>query len=107
MPINSEVIPNKYLKGTAIAFGYAFNAGVLLWCLGVAPPIIYICIGLTYLAFALQIVLATSTYGASRMLASIGTALAFGVLLFGGLLGLFYVFAHYGIRAGVIFRHVS
>jgi hypothetical protein len=107
VPISSDGPPNRYVKGTAIAFAYAFGAGALLWCLGVVPPIIYICAGLTYFAFALQIVLATSSYGASRMLASIGTVLAFGLLLFGGLLGLFYEFAQHGIRGGFIFRWVG
>jgi hypothetical protein len=107
MPTGLEASANRYVKGAGIACAYAFGAGLLLWCMGVAQPIIYICAGLAYFALALQVVLATSSYGTSRTFAAVGAALGFCVLLVVGLDGLFSELALHGIRAGFILRWVS
>ena len=107
MQIRSYTSLNRYVKGTVVAFAYSFGSGALLWSLGVKEHIIYICVGLTYFAFALQILIATAAYGKARMLAAIGTVSALGLLIFVGLPSLFNEVAKHGLRGGFIFQLVS
>ena len=105
--MTSDGSSNDYVKGTVIAFAYATAAGLGLWSLGVAAPIIYICVALIYAAFALQIVLATSVYGSGRTVKSIGVVLLFCAILFSGLWGVFYELVQHGVRGGFVLRWVS
>ena len=107
MSIDRDESQNRYVKGAVIAWVFAFGAGIVLWCLGVVVPVIYLCVAVTYLAFALQIVLATSPYGPSRTFASIGVILLLSAVLFAGLQGIFYEAGQHGIARGFVLRWVS